>query len=107
MKKQTQRRPLALKHWVVLTKETQAASRRIRTMRSSNCSTTNSHRDFPERDTSHTLRQSIGMQYKGSVRCVDLSLEAVVKKDNPVFTEKGGEWKTAVVYISKLNCCST
>lgn len=30
-----------------LTKEMQAARRRIRTRRSSNCSTTNSHRDFP------------------------------------------------------------
>lgn len=30
-----------------LTKEMQAARRRIRTSRSSNCSTTNSHRDLP------------------------------------------------------------
>lgn len=31
----------------LLTKETRAASSRMRTKRSSNCSTTSSHRDFP------------------------------------------------------------
>jgi len=33
-----------------LTKDTQAASSRILTRRSSNCSTTNSHSDLPARD---------------------------------------------------------
>lgn len=33
--------------WMILTKEMQAASRRILTRRSSNCSTTSSHRDLP------------------------------------------------------------
>lgn len=36
------------KCWVILTKDTQAASSRILTRRSSNCSTTSSHRDLPE-----------------------------------------------------------
>lgn len=49
---------LCLINWVILTKETQAASSRILTKRSSNCSTTNSHKDFPETDknTSHTWK---------------------------------------------------
>lgn len=33
----------------------QAASKRILTSKSSNCSTTSSHRDFPEKKKTHTL----------------------------------------------------
>lgn len=53
---------------VVLTKETQAASSRILTKRSSNCSTTNSHRDLPEmfKYTLHTSMHHTWFNVEGS-----------------------------------------
>lgn len=58
---------------VVLTKETQAASSRILTKRSSNCSTTNSHRDLPEmfKYTLHTSMHHTWFNVEGSC-CKDV-----------------------------------
>ena len=46
----------------LLTKDMQAASRRILTSKSSNCSTTSSHRDFPARRESGGQRRESGGQ---------------------------------------------
>lgn len=64
--------------WAILTKETLAASRRILTMRSSNCSTTSSHKDFPEADTSTSLTlraETLCFQRRRAVRWSSVHLQ--------------------------------
>lgn len=104
---------LCLISWVILTKETQAASSRILTKRSSNCSTTNSHKDFPETDknTSHTWtheteRCTLCLQRKRAERCSSVYLQGseggkILLKTLPQ-VEKGGGEKTGKINIYLL-----